>query len=128
MADVDHFKRYNDRYGHTSGDKCLRQVAQALRMSVGRAGDVVARWGGEEFAILMPDTELGNACVVAQKMQEAVASLRIIHSDSSTGHVSVSLGVAAMIPKLDSSPFELVNAADAMLYKAKGEGRNRCAW
>jgi len=128
LAGTDHFKEYKAKYGLGAGDTCLRRVAMALRESVGRPGDVVARYGDEAFAALLPETELDQARRVADKMRHAVSDLHIPRADSTTGRVAVSLGLAAMTPTPDASPQDLVNAATTMLYKAKSEGRNRAAW
>jgi diguanylate cyclase (GGDEF)-like protein len=126
LMDIDHFKKYNDNYGHGAGDTCLRQVAQALRGALHRAGDMVARYGGEEFAAVLPETKLEDAASVAEKMREAVAALAIPHLFSEVGDiVSLSLGVVDAVPAEDSSPEKLLKAADVNLYKAKESGRNR---
>ncbi|MDH6590163.1 diguanylate cyclase (GGDEF)-like protein [Variovorax sp. TBS-050B] len=124
MVDVDEFKKYNDLYGHLEGDECLRQVARALRTAVWRAGDLAARYGGEEMVLLLPATDAEGAHEVAQRVRLAVFDLRIPHAASALGTVSVSLGVAAWVPEPDSTPFELLRAADEALYVAKQEGRN----
>lgn len=124
MVDVDEFKKYNDLYGHLGGDECLRQIAHALRSAVWRSGDLVARYGGEEMVLLLPATDAEGALEVAQRARLAVADLRIPHAASALGTVSISLGVAAGVPQPDSTPFELLKAADEALYLAKQEGRN----
>ncbi|WP_242630830.1 sensor domain-containing diguanylate cyclase [Variovorax paradoxus] len=124
MVDVDEFKKYNDLYGHLEGDECLRRIALALRSAVWRSGDLVARYGGEEMVLLLPATDAEGALEVAQRARLAVADLRIPHAASALGTVSVSLGVAAEVPQPDSTPFELLKAADEALYLAKQEGRN----
>jgi diguanylate cyclase (GGDEF)-like protein len=126
MIDVDHFKRYNDTYGHQGGDDCLRRVAGAMSDSVKRSSDAVARYGGEEFAILLPATDPAGAGVVAERIRAAVEALRLPHSGSDiAGHVTVSIGVASATVTSDGVPTQLVGAADAALYRAKKEGRNR---
>ncbi len=126
MVDVDHFKAYNDTYGHQQGDACLRAVAHALRYTVHRAGDMVARLGGEEFACLLPNTSLANAEVVAERMRAAVERLALPHMASSTDQVvTVSLGVSSMIPSGESNVERLLERADRALYQAKAKGRNR---
>ncbi|WP_418132148.1 diguanylate cyclase (plasmid) [Variovorax sp. 375MFSha3.1] len=123
MVDVDEFKKYNDLYGHLEGDECLRRVAHALRATV-RRSELVARYGGEEMVLLLPATDAEGALEVAQRARLAVIDLQIPHAASALGQVSVSLGVAAEIPSLCSTPFELLKAADEALYRAKQEGRN----
>ncbi len=126
MVDVDFFKPYNDTYGHQGGDECLRQVAEAMTGVVKRASDAVARYGGEEFSILMPATEPEGALIVAERIRAAVEALRLPHSGSKVAdHVTVSVGVASMHVGNEGLPAGLVAAADAALYRAKHEGRNR---
>lgn len=126
MADVDHFKAYNDHYGHQAGDHCLRSVAQALMQSAHRPGDLVARYGGEEFAILMPQQDAVGAVALANKMREAVIDLALPHAASATAsRVTLSMGAAAAIPHPDTSPALLIGAADERLYLAKKTGRNQ---
>lgn len=128
LVDIDHFKPYNDLYGHTKGDACLRRVAQALGHSLRRAGDVAARYGGEEFAILLPDTSAEDALRVAELLRSRVASLSEPHAGSSAAaHVTVSVGAATVIASRTGDPQTLVSAADAALYDAKEAGRNRVA-
>lgn len=132
MIDVDHFKQFNDRYGHSDGDVCLHAVAATLTQTVHRAGDVVARYGGEEFAILLPQTDESAARIIGQRVCDAVADLRIPHANSSVGpHVSISVGMASTRTGADAPPPQsaklLVNAADQALYAAKSAGRGRVA-
>ena len=128
MCDVDHFKKFNDRYGHVSGDDCLRRVAGAIAESARRPTDLAARYGGEEFALVLPDTDLEGACAVAEKIRAAVAGLRLAHADSPPGHVTVSLGVYSARPlRGGGDALAWVEAADALLYEAKASGRNRLA-
>jgi len=127
MIDVDFFKSFNDRYGHPDGDKCLRQIAQALQV-INRAGDIVARYGGEEFVAVMSGTSLLGARHMAEQMRERVDELRIPHECSSAAsHVSISLGVASQIPDAKGCPRDLLMKADQALYMAKARGRNRVA-
>ena len=126
LGDVDHFKRYNDTYGHQRGDECLKAVAGAMRTAARREVDVVARYGGEEFAMLLPDTPAVSALLVAGRVLEAVRGLRLPHESSSTSdHVTMSLGVCATVPAVAQRPEELVKAADQALYDAKSRGRNQ---
>lgn len=130
LADIDHFKGYNDAYGHLQGDECLRRVAGALRAEVKRPGDLVARYGGEEFAVLLPATTVEGAVRVAEAIREGVRMLEIPHERSPVAPcVTLSLGAAGVIPRADSNdPAVLVARADAVLYEAKRRGRNRfCA-
>lgn len=129
MIDVDYFKKYNDHYGHQSGDQCLRRLAMALAATLNRPYDLLARYGGEEFACLLPDTDLAGAERVAQKMLAAVAELRIEHLASDVGpQVSLSLGVATVRASARLTPQELLRCADEQLYLAKAGGRARvCA-
>ncbi len=126
MVDIDHFKAFNDRFGHQEGDRCLLRVADALASTCRRAGDLVARYGGEEFAVVLPLTTEGEAEALAQLLLRAVRELEIPHPASDAGHlVSVSIGVATRRPGPDESAAGLVAAADEALYTAKESGRNR---
>jgi len=128
MVDVDHFKRYNDRYGHQAGDDCLRRVAGALRTALRRPADLAARWGGEEFACLLGDTDAAGAHEVACQVERAIRGLGIEHADAPPGVVTVSIGVAERTRGSAAAAAELVAAADARLYAAKQAGRGRvCA-
>ena len=125
MVDVDHFKPYNDHYGHPAGDETLRQVASTLAATVCRTGDLVARYGGEEFAFIAPLTDSESAVAMAQKVCEAIQSLNLSHSQSPLGYITVSVGVAVVVPHEDDSPQDLIARADWALYQAKNQGRNR---
>lgn len=135
ILDVDHFKRFNDRYGHPAGDGCLRQVAAVLRDGARRPSDLVARIGGEEFAILLPATELSGAAIVAERLRAEVQALAIPHAGNlPSGLVTISLGVAAAWPQPDRDPAmqqrareALISTADHALYAAKEAGRDRVA-
>lgn len=127
MVDVDYFKVYNDTYGHVAGDHCLQQVVQAITSCVSRSGDLVARYGGEEFVAVLPNTPEEGAVDVAERMCKKVADLHIMHRGSELDHVSISAGVATMVPKADDRWGSLVTAVDAALYRAKEGGRNRAA-
>lgn len=126
MIDVDHFKLYNDTYGHGGGDICLQRVASAAEGALQRPADVVARYGGEEFVALLPETRLDGAIAVAEAIRTAVAGLEIPHPSSKTAaHVTLSLGAACTIPHADKDPATILEIADQQLYAAKAEGRNR---
>jgi len=125
FADIDYFKRYNDSYGHQAGDDCLKKVADSLQKTVHRPADLVSRYGGEEFVIILPDTTSEGALAVAEKMLGHITGLKIPHKNSdSADHVTLSIGVATLCPEEGSSPDELIEAADRVLYKAKDDGRN----
>lgn len=125
MCDVDHFKRYNDTYGHQAGDDCLRGVAGAISSAMDRAADVVARYGGEEFVVVLPDTPAGGAMVVAEKIRHAVHQINMPHAASPFARVTLSIGLAALSPEADNPPQALIGRADKALYRAKHEGRDR---
>lgn len=127
MIDVDFFKRYNDHYGHQKGDACLQFVATAMSGEPQlRTMDLVARYGGEEFAVILPSTDLEGAAVVGERIREAIESLDLPHTYSEAAkYVTVSIGAATMVPSPSTSPTQLIAAADAALYRAKREGRNR---
>ena len=126
LTDIDHFKTYNDNYGHQGGDEVLRRVAQAIENGAHRPGDLVARYGGEEFAIILPDTEPVGAASVAEAIRQSVERLNIPHGFSTAAdHVTLSLGVASIIPREGGLPATLIEAADEALYEAKHSGRNR---
>ncbi len=125
IADIDHFKRYNDALGHPQGDLCLVKVARGLQEGIFRPGDFVTRYGGEEFAIILTETDLDGALLVAQRLREAVEALKIDHPASPTNpYVTVSIGVAATIPSRERAPDILLQTADQALYDAKTRGRN----
>jgi diguanylate cyclase (GGDEF)-like protein len=126
MVDIDHFKNFNDAYGHQEGDACLQQAGAAMRRAAMRPQDMVARYGGEEFAILLPHLDADGAEFVARKVLEEIAFMGIAHARSSVGPwVTVSMGVASLMPSDRIEPAILVKAADALLYEAKAGGRNR---
>lgn len=129
LIDIDHFKSYNDHYGHGAGDLCLSNVARTLSGCLQRAGDLLARYGGEEFVAVLPGNDADSAAVIAERLRAAVDALKLPHQASAAGeHVTVSLGVATMAPSDASSHADLLAAADEALYQAKREGRNRwCA-
>jgi diguanylate cyclase (GGDEF)-like protein len=126
MLDIDHFKRYNDRYGHPAGDLCIRAVGQAVRASVSRATDLVVRYGGEEIFVLLPDADEQGAHQVAERILANVRALAIEHADNEAGIVTVSAGVHSWHPaEQEVGAQELLQAADRALYAAKAGGRNR---
>ena len=125
MLDVDHFKHFNDYYGHLAGDDCLRSLTQILLKEVRRSGELVARYGGEEFVVLMPDSNVQAAMDAAQRIQAAVRLLGLIHAETSPGIVSFSFGVASIKPSSQHAPDDLVRLADLALYRAKALGRDR---
>jgi diguanylate cyclase (GGDEF)-like protein len=125
MIDVDHFKQFNDVYGHLVGDECLCAVAMAISNHVRRAQDHASRYGGEEFALLLPHTELFGAHLIAEKLREAIYNLAIPHSGSPWGRVTVSIGYSSQTPSQAGDRSELLRSADEALYTAKRLGRNR---
>lgn len=126
LVDIDHFKQYNDHYGHVAGDDCLRRVATLLRSCVGRGGEPVCRYGGEEFAVLLVDTDLSGAQVVAQRCLDSVRLAAIEHAASPVRQsVSLSIGVAACVAQADHPAQRLIEAADTALYQSKQGGRAR---
>ncbi|MCX8023277.1 MAG: diguanylate cyclase [Syntrophorhabdaceae bacterium] len=125
MIDIDFFKNFNDYYGHVAGDECLRQIAQVLSNMVKRASDLLARYGGEEFACVLPDTDNDGAYIFAQKLKDGIRALSIPHAQSSVAsYVTVSMGIATMVPKQGQSESAIIEAADKALYEAKQKGRN----
>ena len=126
LLDIDHFKGFNDHYGHPAGDDCLHRVAQCLKAVMRRPADLVARYGGEEFAILLPNTDAAGAMHVAQLLQAQIQSLQILHATSLvSGQVTVSIGVVSWVPEQRLSVEAFVEQADQALYEAKNTGRAR---
>jgi len=125
MIDIDHFKKYNDRYGHQAGDDCLRQVCDALKDYAQRSGELIGRYGGEEFVVLLPRMTLVRAQVLAESMCRRIASLNIEHGESMDNKVTISIGIAAMVPSMTDESANLLRIADRCLYRAKADGRNR---
>jgi len=125
MIDADLFKSYNDTYGHLRGDSCLRQIAEAALDVVARPGDLVARFGGEEFAVILPNTDSEGALDVAGEICAALRSRKLPHSGNPFGIMTVSVGCATLIPSFGLHSVNLIEFADEALYKAKKEGRNR---
>jgi len=127
LLDLDHFKDFNDLYGHQAGDDCLRAVATCLQAKVRRASDVACRYGGEELALILGITDLDGAKALAEELREAIVSLAIPHERSGTGCVTASIGVAVAVAREGGSirmPEGLIQAADHALYRAKSAGRN----
>jgi diguanylate cyclase (GGDEF)-like protein len=125
MMDIDLFKTFNDQYGHPAGDACLRAVSTAVQDALRRPGDLAARYGGEEIAVLLPGTDVAGAVQIVEDMQAAIRSLAIPHAASPYGVVTLSAGVASWRPgRRIASWASLVEAADAALYAAKARGRN----
>ena len=126
MIDVDSFKEYNDHYGHLAGDECLRKIATALQRTLLRPGDLLARYGGEEFVAILPVTPLSGGLIIGQQLREAVIALGLPHEKSAAEpRVTVSVGIATIVPDYAGTPAMLVAAADEMLYRAKHNGRNQ---
>lgn len=126
MLDIDYFKQYNDRYGHLQGDRCLQQVAHALKLAVTRPRDVIARFGGEEFTVLLPETDAAAALRVAQICQRKIARLALPHAASpGPRQVAVSVGVGTIHPAAGVAPSVFIEQVDKQLYRAKQQGRNR---
>ncbi len=126
MIDIDFFKNYNDHYGHPRGDECLRRVAQCLHHVARRPGDCVARYGGEEFAAILANTGAAGAAVLAEALRKSVEDMGLEHNASPLGgRLTVSLGVATVVPTRTMSADALVAAADRAVYEAKASGRNR---
>lgn len=125
ILDIDHFKQYNDCYGHIQGDDCLRRVSQALSATGTRPRDFFARFGGEEFVLILPETDAVAATKIAERCRSAIFTLQIPHEKSATGHiVTVSLGVGTIVPSHDTEPIAFIESVDRLLYKAKQNGRN----
>lgn len=124
MIDVDHFKRFNDNYGHQAGDRCLKQVADALKAACRRAGELAARYGGEEFALILPHCDAAGAVAVAEAIREAMRGMAIPHTGSVRSHVTVSIGLVTRPADARHEPEQLVELADQALYRAKQAGRD----
>jgi diguanylate cyclase (GGDEF)-like protein len=124
MIDIDHFKLFNDRYGHVRGDACLRAVGETLSLVTLNAAILVARYGGEEFALLLPGLDLAGATALAEEARQAIEELLIAHDEAPSGFVTISIGVDALVPAPNQSSADLVEGADGALYAAKRCGRN----
>ncbi len=126
MCDIDYFKRFNDTYGHIAGDECLKKVVQGICGTHKRPADLVARFGGEEFAVLLPNTDLEGASAVANEVLSGIRDLKIVHISSDiTPFVTMSIGVGEIVPTVGVPPEVLVELSDKALYRAKDNGRNR---
>ena len=126
LGDVDHFKAYNDRYGHQAGDDVLRQIGQVFRQAARRPLDIAVRMGGEEFALLLYDIDAAQISQHAESLRQAVEVLGIEHTGSDTAAVvTLSLGMACLAPQAGDKPERLYQQADRWLYEAKAYGRNR---
>jgi diguanylate cyclase (GGDEF)-like protein len=129
LLDVDHFKNFKDSLGHPAGDECLCQIARAMSGALMRPDDFLGRYGGEEFGIILPNTDLDGASVLASRIQESIQSAAIHHPNSPVGPlVSVSSGIAIGPTNSTNSMSQLISAADRALYQAKQNGRNRYQW
>lgn len=124
MIDIDFFKQYNDRFGHVRGDECLRKVAAALTACASRPRDFLARFGGEEFVLVLPDTDAAGAARIAQKCREAIAAAEIAHETATGAWLTLSLGVGTVVPTTEDGQVAFIEAVDQCLYDAKASGRN----
>jgi diguanylate cyclase (GGDEF)-like protein len=124
LIDVDRFKKFNDLYGHLAGDGCLQTIARVASETTRRSADTVARFGGEEFALILPGTHAGGALQTAERLRKGILDLELAHASSSFGQVTVSIGCATMVPQDGAKVTEIIAAADAALYAAKSAGRN----
>lgn len=126
MIDVDNFKLYNDTYGHIKGDKCLQSISEVIKNGIQESKNIVSRYGGEEFIVLIPNKDLEKAKYIAENIRKNIEKLNILHEGLETSRiVTVSIGIAANIPNGKLSPEKLINMADEALYRAKNSGRNR---
>jgi diguanylate cyclase (GGDEF)-like protein len=126
MLDIDYFKQYNDHYGHIKGDDCLRQVAQVLSLAATRSRDFIARFGGEEFVMILPETDENSAKKVAERCRSLISEAGIPHEQSEISPLlTMSLGVGTIIPASGDEPKTFIEVVDRLLYKAKQNGRDR---
>jgi len=127
MIDADKFKSFNDTYGHVAGDHCLQAIAELLQSVIRRPGDLASRYGGEEFAVILAGVAADGAALVAERMRMVLAKCAIPHTGNATGRVTLSIGIATLIPTRNDTPDTLLTLADAALYQAKQSGRDRIA-
>ncbi|MEA5448729.1 PleD family two-component system response regulator [Leptolyngbya sp. CCNP1308] len=125
ICDIDNFKNYNDHYGHQAGDRCLQEVAKTLNQCISRPADLVTRYGGEEFAVILPNTTMEGATTVSQRLVQGIQQRELPHDTAPQAIVTVSCGVANVLPMADYLPSDLVFTADQALYQAKAQGRNQ---
>ncbi len=128
MADIDYFKEINDNYGHRTGDKCLAAVARALNKALHRPNDMIARYGGDEFIAVLPDTDMDGVQTIAKKMQNCISELNIENAYSPFGKLTVSIGTSEQMPEKGSNWRDLAAVVDKALYKAKQNGKNQVAF
>jgi diguanylate cyclase (GGDEF)-like protein len=129
MIDIDYFKNYNDAYGHSEGDVCLKTVAEAITGSLSRSDDFAARYGGEEFAVVLPDTGENGACLIAERILENIRGKNIPHQKSEAAdHVTISIGATASKAFHTQTGEDYIMKADEALYRSKRSGRNRCTY
>lgn len=127
MLDIDHFKKYNDSYGHLAGDKCIQMISKMLKTTLERSTDIAARYGGEEFIVILPDTDEDGVKIMGERMRKAVEELAIPHEESETAkYVTVSVGTVSIYPADLESPEQALKMVDDALYSAKQKGRNLC--
>ena len=124
MLDVDNFKNYNDNYGHQAGDLCLQRIAKIMKETLRRPSDYLGRYGGEEFIVILPETDIEGGLLVAENLRDAVESLKIPHEKSNYGSVTISIGIASTVPKKVNNFEKIISCADKALYEAKSLGRN----
>ena len=128
LLDIDYFKQYNDRYGHLQGDECLKRVGQVLDAAGKRARDLFARFGGEEFVLIMPETDPDAALLVAERLRNLILQDKVLHEDSPVDQIlTISLGVSTIVPSHGDCSARFLKTVDQQLYRAKNEGRNRVA-
>ncbi|RYE73011.1 MAG: diguanylate cyclase [Oxalobacteraceae bacterium] len=128
LLDIDYFKQYNDRYGHLQGDECLKRIGQVLEAAGKRARDMFARFGGEEFVLIMPDTDANAALLVAERLRSLILQDRVAHEDSPVEQIlTISLGVGTIVPSRNACSAAFLETVDQQLYRAKRNGRNQVA-